>query len=564
MSVLGQMESSVELFNQELSNCKSAICQDKNLKKVHQFLQEENDDSIAVYAHHFLESVKQTDDYTYFLRYFRGKSLYRKKLFQEAQREFKLIPKEFVLHTSAKMKLGEVNLELGEYRKALKYFEEIEGLPNHELRFISKSALLHNIGVCHLHLSDFNQSEEYLLKSIALQEREGDTSHLITGYMDIANLYYEQYKDDLAIPFFEKAYRLSKQYDDLVQKETAAFNMAAVEENRKDFKKALVYRKEYEQWRDSLNDQNKVWELAQLEKKFITEQKEEEIKSLEKDNEIKDAQRNTFIYSSLLLLILAGTLFYFYRSKQKVNKVILEQKGELDILNDTKDRLFSIVSHDLRSSVNALRHGNERLERLYNKEAYEQMKEQLEKNNAIGNSTHGLLDNMLNWALLQTEQLYFQPEELSLSAIVKQVTLNYEPLMEVNDIILKTTIPSDLFVFADLESLKIVLRNILDNAIKFTSPNDRILISADRIDQGYCELTVQDTGRGMSEEVRQDLLAQVKLKNTETRKERTGLGLHLCYSMMKKNLGELNIESKENLGTTIRLTIPVKNHHEQD
>lgn len=560
MSAWGQVESTTELFNQKLSNCKASVCQDENLRKVNQFLQEENDDSIVVYAHHFLQSRKKVDDFAHFLRYFRGKSLYRKKLFREARREFQLIPPGFVLSTSAKMGLGEVNLELEDYKTALAYFEEVEGLS--ELRFVSESSLLHNIGVCHLHLSDFAQSEEYLLKSITLQEKEGDTSNLITGYMDIANLYYEQYKDDLAIPFFEKAYRLSKQYDDLVQKETAAFNMAAVEENRKDFEKALVYRKEYEQWRDSLNDQNKVWELAQLEKKFITEQKEEEIKSLEKDNEIKDAQRNTFIYSSILLLIFAGTLFYFYRSKQKVNKLILKQKGELDVLNDTKDRLFSIVSHDLRSSVNALRHGNERLERLYNKEEYQQMKLQLEKNNAIGNSTHGLLDNMLNWALLQTEQLYFQPEELSLSAIVKQVTLNYEPLMEANDITLKTTIDSDVFIFADLESLKIVLRNILDNAIKFTSSGDQISISAERINEDYCELTINDTGHGMSEEVRRDLLAQVKLKNNETRKERTGLGLHLCYSMMKKNLGGLGIESKVTVGTTIRLTIPVKNNHE--
>lgn len=102
-----------------------------------------------------------------------------------------------------------------------------------------------------------------------------------------------------------------------------------------------------------------------------------------------------------------GAGVYFYRQKIRNNKIILAQKNQLDELNATKDKLFSIVSHDLRSSVNALKTSNGKLlENLENKN-YAELDVLLHKNSTIASGAYNLLDNLLNWALLQTKQAYF-------------------------------------------------------------------------------------------------------------------------------------------------------------
>src|SRR5690606_8510603 len=101
-------------------------------------------------------------------------------------------------------------------------------------------------------------------------------------------------------------------------------------------------------WQDSLNDQNKVWAIADLEKKFAVKQKQKEVDVLAAENKAKIAERNGFLISSVLLFIMFGAGVYFYRQKIRNNKIILAQKNQLDELNATKDKLFSIVSHDLR------------------------------------------------------------------------------------------------------------------------------------------------------------------------------------------------------------------------
>src|SRR5690606_11712368 len=108
----------------------------------------------------------------------------------------------------------------------------------------------------------------YLDKGFEVLTAEKDTIAIIGAYMNIGNLYYEQYKDELAKPYFKKAYDLSKRIKSFETKQNTALNMAIVAENSNDMASALMYRKEFEQWKDSLTDQNKVWDVAELEKKF--------------------------------------------------------------------------------------------------------------------------------------------------------------------------------------------------------------------------------------------------------------------------------------------------------
>lgn len=349
------------LFSQKQSSL-NAVIQEKAKQyqdqryfyKAHQFFLEKNWDSTLVYSMKQL-ALPNTTEVADYCHYFRGFSFKNKVLNHEARKEFETISKAFQFYYKVNLYLGEIALEEGNYKKAIAYFTEINKLPPANGYDFKKGVVYHNIGLSYLHLNDFKDADTYLSEGFALLQKEKDTVSLIVAYMNIANLYYEQYKDNLAIPYFEKAYALSKKIKDPQLKMNAALNMAVVAENDKHFNTALTYRKEYENWRDSLNDQNKIWAIADLEKRFTVRQKEKEIDVLEAENKLKIAERNGFFYSSVLLLILFGTGIYFYRQKSKTNKIILSQKNELDALNASKDQLFSIVSHDLRSSVNALK-----------------------------------------------------------------------------------------------------------------------------------------------------------------------------------------------------------------
>ncbi|WP_395058847.1 ATP-binding protein [Flavobacterium sp.] len=479
----------------------------------------------------------------------------------EAKKEFKKISKTFEFYESVKNILGEIALEQNDFKTAIIYLEEFENFPNTNCFNIKKSIVNHNLGISYLHLQDFKKAESYLLKSTKLQELEKDTLMLIGAYGDVANLYYNQYKDNLAIPFFERAYHFSKKVKRYDLKQVATKNMSVVEENRKNFEKALVYRKEAEKWNDSLTDQNKIWAVAEVEKKFAIRQKQKEIRVLEVENKIKQTQRNGLFVVAVLLLSVFGIGLYFYRQKIKTNKIILSQKENLDELNATKDKLFTIVSHDLRSSVNALKTSNTKLLSHLETKNYEQLDVLLHKNNAIANSSYNLLDNLLNWSQQQTNQLFFQQESLHLFSIVQQIEYNYKPIVSEKGIDLNINIDKNIYVFMDLDSLKIILRNMLDNAIKFTHEKGTVSIYTQKPKDNFIELVIEDTGVGMSNIVIQELLQETAKLSKKNNKEiiGTGLGMQLCKSMLVKNGGKLDIESKIGLGTKFILFLPKEN-----
>ncbi|TDO77536.1 tetratricopeptide repeat protein [Flavobacterium chryseum] len=550
------------LFKNEIKKTVNKFEKEANFNKAASFFIEKNWDSTLVYSMKQIALTKNIKLLDY-CHYFRGISFREKNLINESKNEFEKISNFFQFNYKVKNNLGEIALEQNKFKQALKYFYQIEILSNREIYDLKRSTILHNIGLCHLHLQDFNQSEKYLFKSSKLQETQKDTVLLIGSYMDLANLYYTQFKDSEAIPYFEKAYNLSKKVKSFDLKRAAAKNMAAVEENRKNFKLALEYRKEYETWKDSLNDQNKVWAIADLEKKFAVKQKQKEVDVLAAENKVKIAERNGFILASVLLLILFGTGVYFYRQKIKNNKIILAQKNELDELNATKDKLFSIVSHDLRSSVNALKTSNGKLIENLKSKNFNELDVLLHNNSDIANGAYNLLDNLLNWALLQTKQAYFYQESLHLASIVQHVEYNYKPLMLNKSINYKNNVAASDYVFADMDSLKIIIRNLLDNAIKFSQENGTISIYTRPSADDFCYLVIEDTGSGMNAATKKELLKDTVLLSKKKNDENigTGLGMQLCKSMIHKNGGRLDIESEENVGTKIIIALQkIKNH----
>ncbi len=553
----GQQNQRLRLIDATLKSIsKTKYSNEINFKKAITFYLNKNYDSTLVYSYKQLVTNNKNQEVNDYCHYFRTKCFLVKKLYNNGLKEAELVSKNFNYYYNNQFLKGQLYLELYKFEKALKYYKDVE--QNLSKSSISEAIISENLGVCYLFLKKNSESEFYLLKAVKIFKEENNTNKLLSSYQNLANLYYEQYKDEQAISYFEKAYLLSKKSKSYSDKQQCAENMAVVEENRKNFAKALAYRKEAKVWNDSLTDQNKVWAVAEVEKKFAVSQKQKEIHVLEVENEIKKTQRNGLFIVAVLLLSMFGIGLYFYRQKIKTNKIILAQKEDLDELNATKDKLFSIVSHDLRSSVNALKTSNTKLLDHLETKNYDELDVLLHKNSAIANSSYNLLDNLLNWAQQQTNQLFFQKESLHLFSIVQQIEYNYKPLVFDKNIELKCNIDKSIFVYMDLDSLKIILRNMLDNALKFSKENGIISIYTQKNDPHFIQLIIEDTGIGMNEKVIEELLQETIQLSKKNNKEiiGTGLGMQLCKTMLAKNDGKLDIQSKEGLGTKIILFLP--------
>lgn len=556
-SLFSQSKIANNILNIESKKRAEIFKEEINFQKSQGYFQLKNWDSTLVFSmkHLSLSKNKELNNYCH---YFRGFIFREKKLFNESKSELNLITKDFIFYPLVNKTLGEISMELKEFKKAIDYFSQIEKPLLTKKQGFKISTIYQNIGTCYLHLNQFEKAEDYLFKSKNLKEKENDNGSLMNLYINIANLYYVQYKDKQAFPYFEKSYLLSKKVNDFNKKSDASLNMAVVEENRGNYKKALEYRKEVEQWTDSLNNQNKIWAVADYEKKFAVAQKQKEIKVLQIENVLKNTQRNALFFSAIGLLLLLTGGVYLYAQKVKNAKTILIQKNKLDQLNANKDQLFSIVSHDLRSSVNALKASNSKLFNSLETKNYEELNQLITQNSSIANDTYSLLDNLLHWAMLQTKQLYFHKESVHLHSIVQQIEYNYKSLLQEKEIRFENAVPKNVFLFVDLDSLKIIFRNLLDNAIKFSKQNDEIRFYTAEIDSEFCQVIIEDTGIGMNDNTISELLqdGETLVKKDKSEIIGTGLGLQLCKQMTAKNGGTFSIESAINKGTKIILTLP--------
>jgi signal transduction histidine kinase len=535
------------------------------------FAQQENWDSVLVNTQKCLQQAKDPKLLD-FIHYYRGEALHKKAILKYALKEFDLIRSNFEFYAMVNFNKGGIFYSQEKYEQALNLYKSIDTSDGKTIQTISIDGLLNNIGTCYFLLRNFVEAEKYLVLAIPKIEERKDYSSLIEAYNNLAGVYYEQYLDEKAIAYYEKAYRLSKKYGSIELKRSSANNMAVVEENRKRYDLALNYRKEFENWNDSLSDQNKIYEVAQIEKRLAVADKQKRVELLESENKLKQARLNTYLFAALLLvaIIIFGT--YFYRQNVLRSRVILRQKQELDLLNDTKDQLFSIVSHDLRSSVHALSVSNSQLKDKVEKQEYASLDNQLEENSVIATNTYNMLDNLLNWALLQTEGGYFRPEEHRLSMLIDQVAYNFRGVLNQKQITFENTLPKSIKVFVDAESLKIVLRNFMDNSIKFSEPGSSISVNLhensvssrsvatdryDELNEDQITFEWKDTGKGMSEETRLKLLSDSP-QLTKKDHEKTigsGLGMNLCRAMLAKNDGKLDIWSRQNEGTTMIVTL---------
>jgi signal transduction histidine kinase len=177
-------------------------------------------------------------------------------------------------------------------------------------------------------------------------------------------------------------------------------------------------------------------------------------------------------------------------------------------------------------------------------------------NEKIAGSTYALLDNLLHWALSQTGQLFFHKEKLHLRTVINQVCYDLLPVAEDKNIAVHRSIPEAAFIAADLNTFRIMVRNIMDNAIKYTPAGGAITIGATMQGNG-CRLIITDTGAGMDPRLLQAFMTNNHVRNqTDTDgRQSTGLGLWLCKTLAEKNGAQLLIAAQQGKGTTVTIAL---------
>jgi K+-sensing histidine kinase KdpD len=256
-----------------------------------------------------------------------------------------------------------------------------------------------------------------------------------------------------------------------------------------------------------------------------------------------------------------------YSISRTIERIRLEAERRdliknLERLNTSKDKLFSLISHDLRSPFNSLLGFSEILTNEYESLTPEEIKEYIRAIYDSSKNLYGMTSNLLQYSRFQTGKIDFTPTNLNLKKVVNECLKLLKGNIVKKQLSVIDNVSENLYVFADGEMLLSIIQNILSNAIKFTYKKGDIKISSSVVsngkDEGMVNISVEDSGIGITDADLKRIMDGDPYTNPGTEKEfGTGLGLQLVKDFIAKNGGKLNIKSKLNMGSTFSFTIPL-------
>ncbi len=384
----------------------------------------------------------------------------------------------------------------------------------------------------------------------------------------LAKTYYTLGKDDEALSYLAEDVDIAKQYGFRDELERTYKLMAEIYHDTRDLEKAYQYQNLFLALHDSLHDQRNSEQIAMMQIRFDTELKQAQIELLTKSGELKNEEltrKQVLIYftvgCALLLLLLAFVLYYNNRhnrnariSLQQKNREIQNQTRQLRNLNSTKDKLFSIISHDLRSPVASLKALMELVSTSgLTQEEFNDITKVLKRNL---DTVYDDLDNLLLWAQTQLRGLQAVPEKIDLRSIADDKILLFRELAENKKLTLMNSIPEGMMVEADRNHVGLVFRNLIANAVKFNRTGGHVMLDATSQDDS-CLITVSDSGVGINEENLDKLFnPETHFTTPGTNQEKgMGIGLLLTKEFVEKNNGSIAVQSAPGKGTTFTITL---------
>jgi two-component system sensor histidine kinase/response regulator len=404
-------------------------------------------------------------------------------------------------------------------------------------------------------------------RALALLRAAADHSSIAATLAGLAGAYQQNGQPALAATNAREALALARRIHDLPDAQSAATLLAALAKASGDYRQALAYTEQAQAANDSLFSQAKAEQIGRLQGDFQLSQERERRQALARTSAaqtetLRLQQRQVRGLVVGLVAVVLGVLALTWLAWQlhRRNRLVEKQRAELTELNATKDRLFSIIGHDLRAPLHSLHSFVELLsgpplppERL--RQYTRHLTQTLDQ-------TLVLLENLLGWAALQLHVAGpLRTEALSLAAAVEDACSLLGPTAEAAGITLHNSLRGDEWVQADPAAVRIVLRNLLSNALKFTPSGGQVTVAAEP--QGATwQLTVADTGQGLPAPTpRQPLATDGLPRRTAKGAPGVGLGLVLSRDYARRSHGELAVASAgPGQGTTFYLVLPAATH----
>ncbi|WP_421893414.1 tetratricopeptide repeat-containing sensor histidine kinase [Marinoscillum sp.] len=468
--------------------------------------------------------------------------------------------------------LGVVYDEEINYDSAIYCFENCVKAGKNSKMLVHESWGYSGLGEIYKKQGRYDKSREYQMESLKLEEQIGNTAGVLQSYILMGSLEKQLGNLEAAENYLKKAAAMPELEADFLSQRNLYQEMVQLYETTGEVSKAYQSYRKHVAAVDSIKNSEDLAVINELNEKYESEKKANEIITLQKESELNrlilDKERNQkwlFGGASILFLILSVAMIFGYfqlkKSKNqidkqnqlvtKINKALNRSQDELLAANKTKDKFFALVAHDLRGPVTSMQ-GIGRMLSFYRKKGDEhrinQLIEQVDQSSA---SVNHLLDNLLQWALSQTNGLNFQPEVFETKGLVEECMTIFTEGMKAKEITITVEQEADLMVEADYNMISTVLRNLLSNALKFSPIGGVIQLSVSERED-CAEITVTDSGQGMPEETIRKIQGNEPVESTRgTQDEKgTGLGLVLCREFIRLHGQELSISSSDR-GTSI-------------
>lgn len=462
-----------------------------------------------------------------------------------------------------------------EHRKAIEYYDKILGLIDAENNPELYGEILPRIGAQYLEFNNFDKAGDYLVDGLNYNRKNDNQEGLLISLNALAELNMQRDRksrlaprqleeaSELALRLNNQAellknYRLRKELDSMNERYESAFRWQS---EYYDLKSELEKEQAVPATSSEINRLNKnVASVAIDDSANDTEKERETVKRLKIISYILIAAFLTVSTILLLIYLKRKNTVSYTKELEAKNKEIkkkniefAEQTKHLEEINKVKDRLFSIVSHDLKDSISSIKGFIDLLkEDSISREEFYNLVPELSEN---ADNASLLLFNLLNWSKSQMQNLEPKPEMFNIQEVFREKMALVEQKTEKKRIVLIDESSRD-YVYADRSMIEIVVQNLITNAVKFSRVGDVITVG-NRAENNSIILRVEDTGVGISKDNLSKLFQSGTFTTTGTSNEKgTGLGLTICKELVELNGGRIWVESTRNVGSKFFVELP--------
>ncbi|WKN33514.1 tetratricopeptide repeat protein [Porifericola rhodea] len=450
-----------------------------------------------------------------------------------------------------------------EYKTAFECYEEAKELFQSLQYEVGIAYALGNIGLVKAEQKKFNVAHQYLDSAIAMLQTMGDDYAIADYQLSLARIYREKEEPNKALDYALLSKESATKGMYMEELRDAHKLLSELYTEQKNYLKAFEHQSAYITYRDSLTNEEVIRNMADMRTEFEVEQKQAEIDLINASRKIERLIQTGLLVLLVFVILLTLLLYRNFYLQKKNNQqleyqkqVLADKNEELDALVATRDKFYSIISHDLRSPIHAFRGIYGLLKSYVEKGQYEHLLKLVSHMEKDSQQLGDLLDNLLSWTVMQQGDIPNHPEYVRVKPIAEEV-LNIFQIMAISkQIELVNLVNDDVELWVDRNAFFTILRNLVNNALKFT-PSGQVKINAS-LKGAQVAVQVQDTGIGMTDEQVASLFrSQNTNRSWGTSGEKgVGLGLQLVYEFVDRNMGSIKVKSQKGQGTTFTILFP--------